>query len=81
MNFDRENIADDERNDILSRLLQRRDELELKNFQLISDIEKIKEVWTQSKGAKTSTLIEVYLEFLCKEMFLLACETINKNKA
>ncbi len=80
MIYDKENLADDERNDTLSRLLQRRDEQELKNFNLISDLEKIKEVWNGSEGIKINTTGEAYLERLCREMFLLASESIVKNK-
>jgi hypothetical protein len=78
MNFDKENIADDDRNTFLSDRAQQIEELKYKNFELVTAMENIKEVWIGSDGVKISTASEAYLERTCREMFLLASEALVK---
>ncbi len=80
MNFDRENLADDERNVFLSDRAQELIEFKKKHFQLRSAMENIKEVWIGSEGIKIDTKIELYLECICREMYLLASEAIQQDK-
>lgn len=80
MKFDKENIADDERNNLLSDRAQELDELRYKHYQLICSLENIKEVWTGSDGTKINTEIELYLERICRQMYLLASEALLQDK-
>ena len=79
MIYDKENLADDERNDLLSRQAQELDRLKLKNFNLKLTLEKIKCVWVDSVGTEISTKTERYLEVLCIETYLLASEALDDN--
>lgn len=79
MIYDKENLADDDRNDLLSRQAQQLDRLKLQNFNLILTLEKIKDVWIDSVGTDVSTNAERYLELLCIETYLLASEALDQS--
>jgi len=76
----KENLADDERNANLSDQAQRLHELELKYFNILETLKNIKEVWIGSDGFNIETNTEIYLERLCRDMYLQACNAITSDK-
>ncbi len=75
-----ENSADDERNANLSDQAQQLHNFKLRHFKLLDTLKNIKEVWIGSDGLTIQTNTEIYLERLCREMYLLACDAVTKDK-
>jgi len=71
--YDKENQADDYRNDKMS-------DLACDNDHLRNKLIEIREVYTDSKGVKAPTMQEHYLINLNRQMYKIACDALDKTK-
>ncbi len=71
MNYDKENLADDERNSKMSDLLEDNDSMH-------KALHEISEIWIGSEGVTCSTNQELYLLKLCADMFRCATKALRR---